>query len=288
MAEAIVTVQNADGEGADIITQGSLIGEAYFDTNLPLVPDSLTFVNVADEPIPQVFTFQDIGGGTYAHVAVLDQGVLVRAGSGGEEMVNQLIGPGGIAGVGVGGDQQYFHVGIDSVGYVGGGLMPPNGNAAFVRVGDSNFADGDEFNASLINLSGLPSSSSNSSASNDNLTMGSGGDSVVALGNATAAGLGGALGSLGVESITAAAPDALAAAAGSGSSSTQASDAFALGADSLAAAQVVADFASAPAEAVAPVVDTAVSAVGAVVSMDDGLTTIAVNGVSKLGSPFGG
>lgn len=124
---------------------------------------------------------------------------------------------------------------------------------------------------------GLPASSSSSS---DSLTFGSGLDSVASLGNATAAGLSGPVASLGVDSIVATVADAVPVAGASDLFSAQSSSsAFALGADSLSAVQVVGDFASTPVAAATDVVTTVADTASSVVSLDSGLTTIQVTGL---------
>lgn len=273
-------------------------------TNTYVSPEDLpVVVALPDGSSPVQFGYVGVPGVGAAGVAVAPeaQTMQIFAGPTGDEtMLNMVVSPDNLPFVTTlpnGTDPvQVVYLGAPSVGSVMVALnqeAQPGDPFAQVVVRPDG---GAPILNQVINMPGFlgagpESSSSSASASNDNLSFGSGMDSVVALGNATAAGLSEVGTSLGADSIISSVADPVGVDALGGSdafSAQSSSSAFALGADSLAAVQAVSDFASAPAAApVVTTVEDVSSAAGSLVSLDDGLTTIDVSGVtSKL--PFGG
>lgn len=301
------------------------LGDSSFAA--PGVPDTIIKVDLGElgnslgdpgsGPI-QIHAGQVGTGFVQVNITPTEPAVQVRAGDATSELLNTVIGANSVQdllgtalalGLPDGSSPvQQLHIGIPDVAFLSVAVNQaagPGDPFLQIRAGDAN--PGEELNYVLPmpgapaapggglpvpGIPGLPVPTAASSSS-DNLTLGSGVDTVVALGNATAAGLSGVVAGLGVDSVISTVGNVVPGLGGLDAFSAQSSGgAFALGADSLAAAQVVSDFVSAPvaqAGVVTAVVDTTTSAVGSVVSLDQGLTTIQVTGlVNKITSPFGG
>lgn len=201
-----------------------------------------------------------VAGVGFAGAFVDPQGAQVRAGGAdGQTVVDESVKPPFTVVDPQGG---HVHVGIKGVGFAQAFVT---GDNVQVRAGDG---EGQE----SVNVF-IPPNEMSSSSSNDTISFGSGSDTVVQAGSAAVSGLGQ---SLALDSI-----------APVGASSSSAADPFAdtinLGADSLAAVQLVSDFASS-ADLAQPISsatdDLAGAAGGSLVSMDGGLTTIELKNIT--------